>query len=246
MSASKTPNSSNTQERNDKPSSLKLSLKGQPKSLPNLFESMIINEEGKKPKPYSQKNANVQSRVKSFEGKKVALNPVLTNIDEEKAISSNEKSQRQLNQELKETKEKILASRVGEFSSNALEAKMRSDYGKPLSRLRISNTDEEKAISSNKKNGTKETKEKVLASRVGYFSRNALEEAKMGSDYGPPSLKISNTDEVWAKIEKTQERSPTLKLFLKGRQSLPNLFESMNLQEGKTKPYSQNKVVSRY
>ena len=192
MSASKTPNSSNTQERNDKPSSLKLSLKGQPKSLPNLFESMIINEEGKKPKPYSQKNANVQSRVKSFEGKKVALNPVLTNIDEEKAISSNEKSQRQLNQELKETKEK------------------------------------------------------VLASRVGYFSRNALEEAKMGSDYGPPSLKISNTDEVWAKIEKTQERSPTLKLFLKGRQSLPNLFESMNLQEGKTKPYSQNKVVSRY
>jgi hypothetical protein len=190
MSASKTPNSSNTQERNDKPSSLKLSLKGQPKSLPNLFESMIINEEGKKPKPYSQKNAVVRSRVKSFEGKKVALNPVLTNIDEEKAISSNEKSQRQLNQELKETKEK------------------------------------------------------VLASRVGYFSRNALE-AKMRSDHGLPSLKISITDEVWPKIEKTQERSPSLKLFLKGRQSLPNLFESMNLQEGKTKPYSQNKVVAR-
>ena len=72
MSASKNPNSSLIQERNDKTPTLKLSLKGQPKSLPNLFESMNINEEGKKHKPYSQKNAVVRSRVKSFEGKKVA------------------------------------------------------------------------------------------------------------------------------------------------------------------------------
>ena len=218
MSASTTPDSSFTQERNNKTPTLKLSLKGQPKSLPNLFESMNINEESKKPKPHSQKNAVVRSRVKSFEGKKVALNPVLTNIDG-----------------LKLTKD-----------------------SPPLSSLRISNTDKdlkksEKAISSNNKRQSqlyhelKETKEKVSASRVGYFSRNAFE-AKMGSDYGPPSLKISNTDEVWAKMEKTQERSnrnPTLKLSLKGHQSLPNLFESLNLQEGKTKPYSQNKVVAR-
>ena len=207
MSASKKSNSSHTKERNDKTPTLKLSLKGQPKSLPNLFESMNISEEGKKPKPYSQKNSVVRSRVKSFEGKKVALNPVLKLTKDTPTLSS----------------------------------------------LRISNANEEKAISSNKKSrrqlyqDLKETKENVLASRVGYFSRNALE-AKMGSDSGSPSLKISNTEEVWAKIEKTQERSngnPTLKLSLKGHQSLPNLFESMNIQEGKTKPYSQNKVVAR-
>ena len=62
-----------------------------------------------------------------------------------------------------------------------------------------------------------------------------------------------------AKIEKTptlslrpisslterNNRNPTLKLSLKGQGSLPNLFESLNLQEGKPKPYSQNKVVAR-
>ena len=221
MSASTTPDSSLIQERNNETPTMKLSLKGQPKSLPNLFESMNINEEGKKAKPYLQKNTVVQSRVKSFEGKKVALDPVLTNID-------------------------------------GLKLTLQTKDSPPLSSLRISNTDKdlkksEKAISSNNKSRTqlyqelKETKENVLASRVGYFSRNAFE-AKMGSDYGPPSLKISNTDEVWAKMEKTQERSnrnPTLKLSLKGHQSLPNLFESLNLQEGKTKPYSQNKVVAR-
>ena len=135
---------------------LKLSLKGQPRSLPNLLESMNLQDG--KPKPYSSQNKAVGSRVKSFEGKKVALGPVLTNIDGLK--------------------------------------------------LNL------------------QTKDKPLLS----------------------SLKISNTDEVWAKIEKTQEKSnrnPTLKLSLKGHQSLPNLFESLNLQEGKTKPYSQNKVVSR-
>ena len=277
MSASKNPDSSFTKERNNKTPTLKLSLKGQPKSLPNLFESMNINEEGKKPKPYSQKSAVVRSRVKSFEGKKVALKPVLTRIDglkltiqakdstplsslrisntneelkkSEKALASNNKSRRrQLYQDLKETKEK------------ALEAKMGSDYGPPLSSLKISNTNEDlkkykKAISSNNEcrrqlyQGLKETKENVLASRVGCFSRNALE-AKMGLDYGPPmsSLKISNTEEVWGKMKKIPERSngnPTLKLSLKGHQSLPSLFESMNLQDGKTKPYSQNKVVAR-
>ena len=220
MSASTTPDSSLIQDRINKTPTMKLSLKGQPKSLPNLFESMNINEEGKKAKPYLQKNTVVQSRVKSFEGKKVALNPVLTNID-------------------------------------GLKLTLQTKDSPPLSSLRISNTDKdlkksEKAISSNNKSRSqlyhelKETKEKVLASRVGYFSRNAFE-AKMGSDCGP-SLKISNTDEVWAKIEKTQERSnrnPTLKLSLKGHQSLPNLFESLNLQEGKNKPYSQNKVVAR-
>ena len=221
MSASTTPDSSLIQERNNETPTMKLSLKGQPKSLPNLFESMNINEEGKKAKPYLQKNNVVQSRVKSFEGKKVALEPVLTNID-------------------------------------GLKLTLQTKDSPQLSSLRISNTDKvlkksEKAISSNNKRQSqlyhelKETKEKVSASRVGYFSRNAFE-AKMGSDYGPPSLKISNTDEVWAKMEKTQERSnrnPTLKLSLKGHQSLPNLFESLNLQEGKIKPYSQNKVVAR-
>ena len=212
MSASKNPDSSFTKERNNKTPTLKLSLKGQPKSLPNLFESMNINEEGKKPKPYSQKSAVVRSRVKSFEGKKVALEPVLTRID-------------------------------------GLKLTIQAKDSTPLSSLRISNTNEElkkseKALASNNKSRRrqlyqelKETKEKAL-------------EAKMGSDYGPPlsSLKISNTEEVWGKMEKTQERSirnPTLKLSLKGHQSLPNLFESMNLQEGKTKPYSQNKVVAR-
>ena len=218
MSASTTPDSSFTQERNDKTSTMKLSLKDQPKSLPNLFESMNLQDG--KPKPYSSQNKAIRSRVKSFEGKKVALNPVLTNID-------------------------------------GLKLTLQTKDSPPLSSLRISNTDKdlkksEKAISSNNKSRTqlyqelKETKENVLASRVGYFSRNAFE-AKMGSDCGP-SLKISNTDEVWAKIEKTQERSnrnPTLKLSLKGHQSLPNLFESLNLQEGKNKPYSQNKVVAR-
>ena len=81
MSASTTPNSSLIQERDNETPTMKLSLKGQPKSLPNLFESMNINEEGKKAKPYLQKNTVVRSRVKSFEGKKVALDPVLTNID---------------------------------------------------------------------------------------------------------------------------------------------------------------------
>ena len=156
MSASTTPKSSFSQERNNKNPTLKLSLKGQPKSLPNLFKSMNLQDG--KPKLYSSQNKAVRSRVKSFEGKKVALDPVLTNIDGLK--------------------------------------------------LNL------------------QTKDSPLLS----------------------SLKISNTDEVWAKIEKTQERSnrnPTFKLSLKGQGSLPNLFESLNLQEEKPKPYSQNKVVAR-
>ena len=161
--ASTTPNSSFTQERNNKNPTLKLSLKGQPRSLPNLFESMNLLED-RKPKPYSSQNKAVRSRVKSFEGKKVALNPVLTkieglkltfqtknspplsslrisNTDEDmkkskKAISSNYKSRSQLYQELKETKANFLASKVGYFSKNAFTAKMGADYG--LSNLCLS------------------------------------------------------------------------------------------------------------
>ena len=134
MSASATPDSSFTQEGNKKNPTLKLSLKGQPKSLPNLFESMNLQDG--KPKPYSdsQNKAVVGSRVKSLEGKKVVLDPVLAKI-----------------------------------------------------------------------------------------------ETTPNSSF----------------IQEGNNRNPTLKLSLKGQGSLPNIFKSLDLQDGKSKPYSQDNIATR-
>ena len=89
--------------------------------------------------------------MKSFEGKKLALNPDLAKIETtptirlrynedmkkpEKAIPSKYKSRSQLYQELKETKANFLASRVGDFRKIAFKAKMGEDYG--LSQLCLS------------------------------------------------------------------------------------------------------------
>ena len=89
--------------------------------------------------------------MKSFEGKKVALNPDLAKIETtpiirlrpnedmkkpEKAISSKYKSRSQLYEELKETKANFLASRVGYFSNFAFKEKMGEDCG--LSQLCLS------------------------------------------------------------------------------------------------------------